>query len=374
MMKRGGIVAPVAGLALLAGVACGGGDLNTGLFGDDGRTAGTDGIGGTADGSEGGPGGPGGSGNDDADPDDGTSAGLPGEGCNKVDFLFVIDNSLSMGDEQVNLINSVPSFLETIKTKVGVDDYQVMATTTDAEDKWYEKLAKCYDKCDDKGWDPNYFCNMTFFSGVTCGNIPPLPEGCDIVLGAGRTVDKGDPPQSCGLDGGKRYMTASQSNHDATFQCIANPGIYGDSTERPMQAMLNAAGPLSLPGECNAGFVRDDAILVVTIITDEEEHPGKSPGDPASWKADLIAAKGGNETAVVVLGLVGDTGLPGAVCPPDSIPGSSGGEYAPRLRAFVESFGERGFLGSVCEADYGPFFQAAVDVVDHACDEYVPAG
>ena len=35
-------------------------------------------------------------------------------GCGKVDFLFVIDNSGSMGDNQDNLIASFPGFINTI--------------------------------------------------------------------------------------------------------------------------------------------------------------------------------------------------------------------------------------------------------------------
>jgi hypothetical protein len=76
----------------------------------------------------------------------------------------------------------------------------------------------------------------------------------------------------------------------------------------------------------------------------------------------------------VMLGLLGDTGLPGAVCPPDSVPGSNGGEYSPRLIEMVESFGDRGVWGSVCAPDYGPFFEQAVALIDLACDEYVPEG
>ena len=55
-------------------------------------------------------------------------------------------------------------------------------------------------------------------------------------------------------------------------------------------------------GGCNEGFLRDDAILVVTFITDEEDTG--SAGNPDSWKQTLVDAKGGNEEAIVVLGLV----------------------------------------------------------------------
>jgi hypothetical protein len=138
-------------------------------------------------------------------------------------------------------------------------------------------------------------------------------------------------------------------------------GATGNSNERPMEAMLAATGPQTQQGGCHPGFLRDDAMLVVTIISDEEETG--SPGTPASWRNDLIALKGGNETALVVLALSGDAETPGLECTP-----------TPKLTEFVGSFGQRGFIESVCEPDYGPFFQEAVDVIDYACDNFQPEG
>ena len=45
----------------------------------------------------------------------------------------------------------------------------------------------------------------------------------------------------------------------------------GDGSERPMEAMIAAVSTLNVPGQCNEGFLRKDALLVVTFITDEEE-------------------------------------------------------------------------------------------------------
>jgi hypothetical protein len=290
----------------------------------------------------------------------------PAVGCDKVDFLFVIDNSLSMGDEQQNLSNSFPAFIQTIQQEV-VGDYHVMVIDTDAEDKWIEDLIECHeDKCPDD--DPGEACKTIF----TCGSLPPV-ESCQAALGGGIDFDQGDVRQACGIADGKRYLTDAQPNIGDTFECIAN--LYdGNSPELGMQGMLAALSPEMLgPGGCNSGFLRDDAILVVTFITDEEDD-GDSQGDPASWRNDLRAIKGGNQTAVVVLGLLGDTGLPGAVCPPDSVPGSNGGEYSPRLIEFVESFGARGLWGSVCAPDYSDLFAQAVGVIETACDEFTPEG
>jgi hypothetical protein len=282
-----------------------------------------------------------------------------GEGCEKVDFLFVVDNSISMGDEQQNLGNSFPNFIDTIQADVEADDYHIMVIDTDDIDKWGEKWDKCYEKCMTE--DPGESCLTVWFDDLICGQLPPGPSTCDQTLGAGRNVGAGGPPIDCPVDGDLRYMTQDQTDLDGTFQCVADMGATGNSNERPMAAMLDATGVQTQPGGCHPGFLRDDAILVVTLISDEEELG--SPGDPASWRADLLLRKGGNETAVVVLALSGDANTPGQECTPTS-----------RVSQFVDSFGARGFIGSVCEPDYGPFFQDAVDVIDYACENFVPEG
>ena len=118
-------------------------------------------------------------------------------------------------------------------------------------------------------------------------------------------------------------------------------------------------------GGCHEGFLRSDAILVVTFITDEEEDG--SMGDPASWRNALVAAKGGNEEPIVVLGLLGDAGLPGTACT------DGGADDAPRLREFAESF-THGSWASVCEPSYNAFFDEAVAAIDSSCSEFEPAG
>ncbi|MBC8072376.1 MAG: hypothetical protein IAG13_28900 [Deltaproteobacteria bacterium] len=299
--------------------------------------------------------------------DDGPS----GSGCEKVDFLFVLDNSISMGDEQQNLAASFPSFIATIQNDV-VDNFHVMVVDTDPEDKWDEELTECHSgDCD--GEDADEPCGVLEpESGWPCGMLP-VPDVCDGVRGAGIDHDGTNARSSCGITDDKRWFDDNQPDAPATFECVAN--LYdGNNPETTMESMLAALAPEQVgAGGCNEGFLRDDAVLVVTFITDEEDDT-ESLGDPGTWYADLLARKNGNETALVVLGLVGDTGLPGAVCPPDSVPGSNGGEYSPRLIEFAESWGSRGSWGSVCSPDYGDFFAAAVAVVDTACDEYEPEG
>ena len=127
----------------------------------------------------------------------------------------------------------------------------------------------------------------------------------------------------------------------------------------PMAAI--AAALSDPPMSCNEGFVRDDALLVIVLITDEDDdvdgNPG-SGGDPAQWHQVVMDAKGNIEEAVVVLALAGTPQCPY--------------EHTVRIEEWVGMFGERGFMGPVCEGSYAQFFAESVGIVDEACDSFVP--
>ncbi len=283
----------------------------------------------------------------DAIPDESSSGGETSDGvrldvpepleigCQKVDFLFVIDNSGSMSDEQARLIEGFPGFIADIEEAIQQYDYHMMVVTTNTQD---------------------------------------VPDGseCDMQLGAGRVAAADG--TDCGLldvDAQQRYADADDDELASVFSCVAEVGLEGGGTEMPIWSMAQAVTAQASPGGCNEGFLRDDAILVVTIITDEEDDVD-SPGDPPLWKEVLVSAKHGDATAIVMLGLLGDTDLPDGVCEP--FDGQGGGaEGAPRLRSFVESF-PHGAWDSVCRSDYAPFFNAAVADIGEACTEFVPPG
>ena len=63
-----------------------------------------------------------------------SDGGGSGDGCNKIDFLFVIDNSLSMADHQTALVSSFGPFMDTIFDTVQAQDYRIMVTDSDAGD------------------------------------------------------------------------------------------------------------------------------------------------------------------------------------------------------------------------------------------------
>jgi hypothetical protein len=294
-------------------------------------------------------------------------------GCHKADFLFVIDNSGSMEDEQDQLIASFAGFIATIEATLMAQDYHILVVDTDESGGGGSTVECTNGVCT---CEPVPACCETAcdIGGVSCNDIPcdMVPGGeCDRTLGAGK-VFRSD-GMLC-MHEEPRYMSEGDAALADTFACVGEVGTFGDGNEQPMASMLLAVGDaLTGVGGCNEGFMRDDAILVVTFITDEEDV-GKSPGDPTSWHADLVAEKGGNEDAVVVLGLFGDTDQPDAVCEPFDEKGVAGAEAGPRLRAFTESFGERGVVGSVCTGDYNPFFAQAVGIIDLTCDNFVPPG
>ena len=304
--------------------------------------------------------------------------GGDGAGCQGVDFLFIIDNSGSMGDEQENLINSFPGFISTIQNTLSTQDYQVMVVDSDSSGfgggsssmscqtingdtqcKCFPAPDCCDTVCADHG--PLAQCN----NSPAC-NQPPAPELdiCDNALGGGRVFS--DTFKEC-FTSPPRYMTSATPGLDASFACAASVGTGGDGAEKVMEAMVNAVTPpLMAPAGCNEGFIRDDAILVVTFITDEND--AGSAGIPASWKSELVAAKGGQEDGIFVLGIFGDPDKPNSVC--DNVFGGPA-DAAPLLDEFLESFGEQGHFCSVCTEDYTACFQAAVDGIDTTCDQYV---
>ncbi len=258
----------------------------------------------------------------------------PAQGCQKVDFLFVIDNSSSMEDEQANLARSFPGFIQVMQKLLEASDFHIMVVSTggDREDE----------------------------------DEPTLdPEECDDVQGAGKR--RSPEGLDCGIQGGLSYMVSTQPELEATFSCVAQVGTDGSAIEEPMDALLAATSQsLNAEGRCNAGFLRDDAILVVTLITDEDDR--RSTGDPEDWRRLLLDAKRGDEAALVLLGLVGDNNVDGGLLGGPCSGGDADG--SPRLQEFVESV--NGIVGSVCASEYANFFQTAVGTVDSACEDFVP--
>ncbi|MBL4689643.1 MAG: hypothetical protein JKY37_33960 [Nannocystaceae bacterium] len=270
----------------------------------------------------------------------------PQQGCSKLDFLFVVDNSLSMVTHQQTLISSFGPFIDTILDEVQAHDFQILVTDSDAGE---DVLA----------------CVGCLFCGDYCDQAVGF-DSCETTLGAGEVqpYSLGASNRVCGVPDGHRYLTSDlpiQASKDM-FACMAQVGTGGSGAELPMSALVQAVTSQSADGGCNAGFVRSDAVLVVTVITDDpydEQTPddASTVGSPQQWYDAIVAAKGGDADNVVMLGIVRVQDAP-----------------TPRFLEFLALFGDRGLTGDIFAAEYGSFFDTAVGLIDTACNEFMPEG
>ncbi|MCX4240342.1 vWA domain-containing protein [Paraliomyxa miuraensis] len=268
---------------------------------------------------------------DGVDPPKFDYGGLPDfmpieEECGKVDFLFVIDNSGSMGDEQANLVANFPAFINGIQaTLENVETIQVGVVTTDT---------------------------YTY-------NIAGCQQLSSLVVQTGGSNSSN---QACGpYAEGYNFMT-DMDDLVVEFSCAAQIGTSGSASERPMQAAVEAVTRVQGGvGQCNEGFIRDDALLVIVIITDESDI--NSVGTSMTWYDDIVAAKLDIPENIVVVSLI-------------NVPGSACNTFDPAngIADFTTMFGDNGFMAEICLPDYGPIFDEAVGIIDVACDNYIPPG
>jgi len=265
--------------------------------------------------------------------------------CSKVDFLFVIDNSISMLPEQDALTAAFPGFIDAIEQSLDTDDHILIADT------------------DTIGWCTPGNCNNPNNLHPTCEGPDGYActmelEECDVTLGAGVVEPAGQAASNtfCDPFGGNRYIIENEPDKAGTFDCMARVGLAGFPAERPIDAIVQAlSDPLNGPGGCNEGFLRDDAILVITFISDDDGNEETVTMQQA-YDA-VVAAKNGDEDRIVTLGLIPS---PNNNC--SFTPGA--GEH---WLEFIEMFGSNGIDGGSCDEDYVEFFQSAVDVIVQAC-------
>jgi hypothetical protein len=266
--------------------------------------------------------------------------------CTNVDILFVIDDSGSMGDNQESLIASFDGFVHGIQQNLSeAESYHIGVVTSE-----------------------DYFANAR-----GCGEIGSL------------ITQTGGPESSNAVctpfTSGQRYLDETQGmTLTGKFACAAKVGAGGADDERMMRAMLNAVAPdAQLPGACNEGFSRVDSLLVIVLITDEDDveencDPNEywympcgcqtcgSGGDKDAWYDELLAAKANVHENIVVLSLIGGSGNP------------CGAVINSKILGFTNLFGENGFKGDICAESYDQFFADALPVIDVACENYVPVG
>ncbi len=274
----------------------------------------------------------------------------PQEACEKMDFLFVIDNSGSMREEQDNLIANFSGFAQVIDqyvTQTGQNlDYRIAVTTA--------------------GRDVSYT--------LTIG--PPI----NMTIPFTESGDNGEFRMGCGMT--RRWIEKADSDVTGTFQCIANVGTSGPGAEMPLLGLEWSLNQRVVDG-INAGFLRDDALLAIVMITDQDDCSRTDdgfdidgskptcfdPNDPNILPLshyfdflDQLKAGRGRWAAAVIAG-------PG----PGSCTSSFGeAAEATRMIDFVAQTGSNAVLSSICDGDLTSALGEALDTFEAACNSFPP--
>ena len=202
-----------------------------------------------------------------------------------VDILFVIDNSGSMAAEQANLARNLAPFIETLEREDVAADYRIAVTTTDtigcaasgAEDGNFESRS-CRARIDEFETAPG-FQPAENARDSACRSL--CPESlAELPIVPSRIEGQANPAERPWLESvlGTTNLADGVSMTDA-FACMGPQGLRGCGYETPLKAMRRALIRAENSGENEFGFLRDDAILLVVIVTDEADcsiQPGTS--------------------------------------------------------------------------------------------------
>jgi hypothetical protein len=282
-----------------------------GETGADGETGDGDGDTGEGDGDPGD--GDGDTGDGDNDPGDGDGDGDTGcppggcldfedtvsmEGCtagdgtcDQIDLLFVIDNSGTMGEEQLNLTADFPLIIDELQSLTDKDgqplnpNVNIMVTTTDMghpictpyQPDGYEpaqgapQSEACINRLDD-------------FMGLG-GNAPEFPEAC--TNGCPLAIEPDDP--FIHFEGAMGSTSNVPDNDvEGALQCIGPQGINGCGYEAPLESMLQAINPAATWNQGNQPFLREGGTLAVVFITDEEDCSVRAPEGYAYFTDQML--------------------------------------------------------------------------------------
>ncbi|HTU60000.1 MAG TPA: hypothetical protein VMF89_16220, partial [Polyangiales bacterium] len=237
----------------------------------------------------------------------GTSIDAAQNGVDKVDVLFVIDNSGSMSEEQLKLSKELPRLvrvlasgdLDGMPNADGQPDFQPVASlhlgvvSTDLGVNGQQGVNGC-GSSSFKADDTNVGSSRKADQSKPRGDEGRLLSS-DAVARAGVNVDVDGkvvqaiaPRPECANSGVQRFLdyTPEKSSVEDValkFGCVAQLGVNGCGYEQQLESMWRALAPSSdisfsggssgqgAPSGLNNGFLRDDAVLVVIVVSDEED-------------------------------------------------------------------------------------------------------
>ncbi|MBX3227660.1 MAG: hypothetical protein KIT84_14995 [Labilithrix sp.] len=271
------------------------------------------------------------------DTKDGPPPATPVE-CKKMDIIFVIDNSVSMKQEQDALITSIPGFIKLIEEyKTAADellDYRIGILSTDVSAD-QGRMRKS------RGADPD--------------------------------------TQSCNpLDNDKPWLERTDGTESLpvsdVFACRARLGTTGSPVELPLESTRLAlyeriTDQSNVLKSQNEPFLRKDALLAIVVITDEDEGGGDNDqtlkpaplNTPEFYAGKFDDVKEGYRARWATAVIAGEEQCTSAL-------GSA--DKAVRLKKLVEANATNGVFDSICKDDFSGSLKRAFDVFSNACKAF----
>lgn len=222
-------------------------------------------------------------------------------------------------------------------------------------------------------------------NGVNCDPIgpPDYPcqphlddslSDCDKTRGAGFLFPAGyaSANKRCEFAGGQRWIQSSVTDDLlGELSCITETGWTDQNSIMAENAMVQALEPpiTKIPGGCNFGFLRDDALLFIVLFTGYAGIDDSIAGTPKDWAETIYYAKNGDRDKVVVLGIGTDHTHPQDV----SVCGKQGTlDYSSDIESFLRFEIDHAVQGSNCADDYVPFFESGLKLALEMCGEQPP--
>ncbi len=264
--------------------------------------------------------------------------------CEKMDVMFVIDDSGSMAEEQTNLTLAFSQFADLLSTYENSADEQLdfrIAVTTTGRDVTYNALP----------------------------DFPGLPK---IVLN-----EKGDNgafrKSQCGL--AQPWVDRADPSLKSKFDCMAQVGTNGPGIEMPLLTTELALTSRRADGT-NVGFLRDDALLSLIILTDEDDCSRTDNGFdgvdfsgdcstnpayvPVQHYVDVLDTIKGDRSRWATAVIAG---------PNDCTSAFGDAEEAKRLKQFVSLTGQNAIFSSICSGDLTTPLRDALDTFTEGCEK-----
>ncbi len=176
----------------------------------------------------------------------------------QLDLLVVVDNSASTSPIQAKLVSAIEPLLDIFEAADVQLDYRLAVTTTDSGNYWCDNVTEpeygnfvstsCRERIADFTW-ADVDDSATCFDWCSLETLS-LPQPWIEVVRA------------------QSNLPAGVSAVDAAA-CLIPQGVGGCGYESPLESMRRALTLSATEGSPQQGFVRDTAVLMVVIVTDE---------------------------------------------------------------------------------------------------------